>query len=767
MSKDIYASLKQGLVGCWIPSISGNGLTLPDLSQYGNHGALTNMDASDWVSSGSGRALDFEPSDDRVLITDTRQWHKSDFSFTCWAYFRGAGTSNYGTVISKDSGPSMTWFFLSRDAYSYSGKLSANFYDGANNPSVQSLSVLSLGRWYHLACAVEGNTCSLYVNGIFENSGSISSWTRPTINNFTLGYWQVGNQQRSMDGLLDDAKLYNRALTPSEIRLLASDRGVGFRPSKRLSNFSTRYAYKPPKPRSYGVIRNRDADTSSLKHGLVAAWCPSISGQGNVLPDLIGGNHGTLVSMGPEDWVSSGEGRALDFDGVNDYVEAASIHKLATTYTVCGFVRNDTIIGNGIIAAYRSTTAGNPILFQLDRSIADYRFAIRDDAGLIASAVASSSSIASEWSHVCGVRDNSSIKIYVNGIEKGSNSASFGAITVDSINLGATVSGGTNRSAFLDGQLDDTRIYNRALSESEIKLLASKRGIGLEPRKPKITFTDLGIKKQFSQIRVKDSDTSTLRQGLVGAWCPSLPNGGSGNMLVDQSGYNNHGSLVNMSPDDWVSSQYGRALDFDGVNDYINVADANNLSPASAMSISFWAKPAALPAASNGNRMWAVTKGDTSNFEYECSINSFSTSFGKWNCAYYNLVADSVRARATTADAIAGTWQHVCWTANRNNDLPDIYFNGELSNGATIAVGTPTPGNGTAPLQIGRRANASDVTFNGQLDDLRLYSRILTPSEIRLLASRPGIGLQNPQDDFLYYPFPSGSRRRRLLTGMP
>ena len=57
---DRYASLKQGLVGAWIPSISGSGWLWPDLSGRGNNGSLTNMDASDWVSSQYGRALDFD-----------------------------------------------------------------------------------------------------------------------------------------------------------------------------------------------------------------------------------------------------------------------------------------------------------------------------------------------------------------------------------------------------------------------------------------------------------------------------------------------------------------------------------------------------------------------------------------------------------------------------------------------------------------------------------------------------------------------------------
>ena len=93
---DRYASLKQGLVGCWIPSISGSGLLLPDLSGRGNNGALTNMDASDWVSSQYGRALDFDGVNDEVRITLNslaNTFNSNLFSFALWANVRSFSNS--------------------------------------------------------------------------------------------------------------------------------------------------------------------------------------------------------------------------------------------------------------------------------------------------------------------------------------------------------------------------------------------------------------------------------------------------------------------------------------------------------------------------------------------------------------------------------------------------------------------------------------------------------------------------------------------------
>ena len=65
-----YASLRQGLVGCWVPSLGASGYRLIDRSGNNNHGVLTGMDpGTDWVPSGGKLALDFDGSNDYVTAT--------------------------------------------------------------------------------------------------------------------------------------------------------------------------------------------------------------------------------------------------------------------------------------------------------------------------------------------------------------------------------------------------------------------------------------------------------------------------------------------------------------------------------------------------------------------------------------------------------------------------------------------------------------------------------------------------------------------------
>jgi hypothetical protein len=223
----------------------------------------------------------------------------------------------------------------------------------------------------------------------------------------------------------------------------------------------------------------------------------------------------------------------------------------------------------------------------------------------------------------------------------------------------------------------------------------------------------------------------------AGWWCPSLNPAMGGSRLWDLSGRQNWGTLTNMDPaTDWVISGGKGALDFDNTDDHVNIPDSDVLSGLDFLTVSFWANPRTLPAAAFGNRMWAVTKGNTNQFEWESSINAFSNAaipYGKWAFSSYNLAANADRGRGTAADAVVGQWQFVVFTQAGRASIPNAYFNGALSNGATSSGGTPAAGNGTAAVQIARRATGGDRIFDGQLDDIRIYNRALTAGEVRQL----------------------------------
>jgi hypothetical protein len=70
-----------------------------------------------------------------------------------------------------------------------------------------------------------------------------------------------------------------------------------------------------------------------------------------------------------------------------------------------------------------------------------------------------------------------------------------------------------------------------------------------------------------------------------------------------------------------------------------------------------------------------------------------------------------------------------------------LFLNGVLAQSAAPSSAATIPAERRNVEIANNRALSSDGYFNGQLDDIRLYNRALTLTEIRLLASRRGIGL--------------------------
>ena len=224
---------------------------------------------------------------------------------------------------------------------------------------------------------------------------------------------------------------------------------------------------------------------------------------------------------------------------------------------------------------------------------------------------------------------------------------------------------------------------------------------------------------------------ASLKQGLVGCWIPSVS--GSGLLLPDVSGRGNHGTLTNMASDDWVSAQYGRALDFDGTDDYVQ----NSVKFYGIGAIAFWVKTATEIGA-------AVSFGTTASSGNLMLVALGQNIAGSLNDELITVATLATSARIegyTTAnrnELLDNKWHHVCISQPASNASYEIYLDGSKKTTTVGDASLTTFGIGSATgdvMQFGsRRFNATQGAYlNGQLDDIRLYSRALSESEIRLL----------------------------------
>ena len=207
-------------MGAWAPSLGATGLTLRDESVYGNHGTLTNMDAaSDWVVSGGKGALDFDGTDDRVTTTlKIGSWNA--ISYVIWVRPRITGQFQ-ALVTNWNSDGEVFELFISN----------ASDFVGSSFPFGVSFAATD-NIWQHVALT-RGSDTRLYVNGILQgtiaNQSPISS-----IQNLTFGDRPTGGSY-PLNGQMDDIRVYDRVLTPSEIRTLATRRGIAYESRRRLA----------------------------------------------------------------------------------------------------------------------------------------------------------------------------------------------------------------------------------------------------------------------------------------------------------------------------------------------------------------------------------------------------------------------------------------------------------------------------------------------------------------------------------------------------
>ena len=91
-------------------------------------------------------------------------------------------------------------------------------YVWGQGPELMSPDILSTDVWYHVALTYDGATARLYVNGVLKDS-RVYTVSLPDGNLFHVGEGISGNR---WNGLIDEARVFSRALTGEEIAALTS-----------------------------------------------------------------------------------------------------------------------------------------------------------------------------------------------------------------------------------------------------------------------------------------------------------------------------------------------------------------------------------------------------------------------------------------------------------------------------------------------------------------------------------------------------------------
>lgn len=221
-----------------------------------------------------------------------------------------------------------------------------------------------------------------------------------------------------------------------------------------------------------------------------------------------------------------------------------------------------------------------------------------------------------------------------------------------------------------------------------------------------------------------ESACPELWDGLVSCWLPVL--GPTGGTVHDLGTHKNNGAFTNMSVGaDWVTTPIGWAVDVDGSNDYLNVGSHSSLNITSEMTVVITTKIPTQPGGSSYRVIMGFYNVSSPYQGFAIGIGSISNN-GK--ISYYtNNHGAWVVSSSTVDDSL---WHHIAVAVDGSNCR--FYIDG--SSDASPASDVPSSYTGTRC--IGSRSNGTQ-NFQGEIEQVRIYKRLLTQSEIAFDSANP------------------------------
>jgi len=692
---------------------AGYGTVAQDGSSNNNDGTLTNMSATASSTSGwqaednclAGKCLAFDGINDYVSASDSASLSPvGSTTLVVWVNPRVSIATK--AILAKNSS-----YRLITNA---SGNVGCQISDGATwQTAATSTSALALNTWSQVVCAYDKNNIKVYINGVQKASGAMTSAIGDNTNALNIGYDASGSYGY-FNGKIDEPKIYPYARTAAQIKM---DYNVG------LAGMSGASAGDG------AAVSVGSKSGAWMTNGLVGYWKFDETATTTGAIDWSGNNNtGTYYNHAT---TTAGKfGTAGSFDGTDDYVDIGTNSALnfgTGNFTLSAWLKRDgdspgDDYGGAVVSkgSYSSGLAGYSILVSDDGNTLSGHIRQSDNTQYtIGSYIVTDG----YWYLATLVRNATDHKVsfYVNGnlVDSQTETSILNLSNSESFRIGGLSELGVNKREF-DGSIDETRIYNRALSAREI------------------------------------SDLYNYAPGPVGWWKMDER---SGQYAYDSSGNGNNGTLGSGATADsadptWANGKFGAGLKFDGSNDYVDAGNSASLQITGELSISGWVFSSSCD---NGGAIvkklaWGSLGG------YELAIAG-QGKFGVWlRSSGTNLIILATPAGA----CVAKQWQHIAMTFDKNYKV-SIYVNGVVVKTGTATGGISDSGSSAT---FGTADDWWGVKYNGLIDDVRIYNYARTQKQIEEDMNARGTAAEGGEGaaavsaagktNVLYYKFDEG-----------
>lgn len=449
-----------------------------------------------------------------------------------------------------------------------------------------------------------------------------------------------------------------------------------------------------------------------LTQGLVAYY--PFSGNAN---DASGnGNHGAVDGATLVEDRYGNPNSAYSFNGYGDYIEIPYSESLNIEYGITiGFWMNR----NADQSLYYPAETKAYIVKQID----GISLWVLDNSGCLGGLGNSKVTPLQEWVHYCfTVNSDGYATMYKNGERVCTGRSTIPMIPSENV---LRIGMENESHGSYNGLLDEVVIYDRALSATEVQqLVVSENVVPDTPDTPDEPAED---------------DSINLNKGLVAYY----PFNGNAN---DASGNGNHGTVYDAA---LVEDRYGEpdsAYSFDGDRDYIEIPHSESFNIENEISFSFWMRrneDQALHYPGEYKSFIFVKPTDgNENFRLDSFsfplIQLYDTGGMRWNKGTYGTCIGSEGAFSGVCNDVTGepsivplhTWAHYCFTRDMEGNTK-LYENGVLVDEGSFRAGDSLLIS-SVPLRIGMK-NGAHYSYNGILDEITIYNRTLSATEVKWL----------------------------------
>ena len=539
---------------------------------------------------------------------------------------------------------------------------------------------------------IQGTSVTYYVNGeLKETLDWVGNNSVSSNSTFNIGGHSGANSQ-SYDGLIDEVKIYNYALTSDEI---AQD-----------YNQSSRLVLGSGSTKSDGSTPSNSSDRSYCVPGDTTTCNPpvfemtfdqqKVSGTGQTLYDTSGnGNNGTTSSAngtGMNCTIAGKIGNACEFDGVDDYITLSnSINESIITVSMWIKPENP---DEYYSALFQNLDYSNDLGYSLmfgGTALSDIRFYVGGES----IQETSSGITAGNWYNVSASWDGTIARLYVNGKEiKNGNLG-----TPAGYDGGIETIGRYASNYEYNGIIDQVRIYDYARTPAQIAW-EYNRGAPV------------------AWYKFDECQGTTIYDWSENANGGS--NGNHGTLNIGATGTQTSAGTCDSgtSSQAWnngTTGKWGSAMSFDGTDDIATVP--LNIYGYSQITYSAWVK----------------INGQPSSTQYSVITGNYGRS------GLYINTNGKARARAfDTSDHYVDSatsvtnnqWHHIVATYDQNSTLTKIYIDGNYENQMSFY---PSLLNHSTSYFVENPNTAADTYFTGQMDDVRIYNYALTPAQVKLI----------------------------------